>query len=316
MSLRDRITLIIGGVGGAKLALGLYRVLSPNTLTVIVNTGDDFTHLGLRICPDLDTITYALSGLSDYERGWGISGDTFSAMSMIKTLGGPDWFSLGDVDLGISLFRTDLLEKGERLSEIEKKIADRLGIHCSILPMTDDRLSTYLDTDVGELAFQNYFVEHRWQPKVRRILFQGESGAVPGPGVIEAIESSTLVIIGPSNPFLSIAPVLAIKDIRRSLEKRRCPCVCLSPIISGQAIKGPTAKLMRELDLDVSPLTVADYYADLIDGIMIDNKDINLDHNIAQRGFRVGTGNIFMGNESEKIDCAENLLAWAEGTFT
>ena len=218
---RDHVVLLVGGVGGAKLALGLAHALPPGALTVIVNTADDFEHLGLHVSPDLDTVMYTLAGLANPDTGWGLTGDTFRAMEMVARYGGPDWFNLGDRDLGTSLVRTALLREGHPLSAVTERLSRALGIQHPILPMSDDPVRTWLDTDQGPLPFQVYFVRERWGPVVRRVRFEGAESAQPNVGVSAALEAATLIVYGPSNPFLSIDPILSVPGIR---ECRRLTC--------------------------------------------------------------------------------------------
>jgi len=269
------ILALAGGVGGARLANGLARILPAGALTVAVNVGDDFEHLGLHISPDPDTVMYTLAGLNDAARGWGLANETFHAMAAIKRLGGADWFALGDNDLATHLERTRRLAAGETLSEITADFCARLGIRQTILPATDDRLRTRVHTGTENLAFQDYFVRRRCEPAVTCLSFEGAANATPSPGLAALMQSPTLagIIICPSNPFLSIDPILAIPGIRDWLAARKTPCIAISPLIGGKAVKGPIAKMMAELSLAATPRAIAEHYAGLIDGLIIDRAD-------------------------------------------
>ena len=269
------ILAFAGGVGGARLANGLARILPAGELTVAVNVGDDFEHLGLHISPDPDTVMYALAGLNDAERGWGLAGESFHAMAAMKRLGGEDWFALGDRDLATHIERTRRLAAGATLSEITSDFAAKLGITQAIIPTTDDRLRTIVRTEAGELAFQDYFVRLHCEPVVTGMVFDGAAKATPSPGLASLMQSPDLtgIIICPSNPFLSIDPILAIPGIRDWLAHRRIPCIAISPLIGGKAVKGPAAKMMAELGLSATPRAIAEHYAGLIDGLIIDRAD-------------------------------------------
>ena len=269
-----KVVAICGGVGGAKLALGLQQLLGSR-LVVVVNVGDDFDHLGLRVCPDLDTVIYTLARLSDEARGWGRANETWNFMGALRQIGGEDWFALGDQDLALHVERTRRLAAGESLTSIIDAIRRRVGIEATILPVTDDVLRTKVDTDVGILDFQRYFVERRCAPRVRAITFQGSDRARLGPMVRESLTSTELgaIVICPSNPYLSVDPILAVPGLRAALSARQVPAVAVSPIIGGQAVKGPTAKIMSELAIEANSLTIATHYAGLIDGLVIDESD-------------------------------------------
>ena len=270
------IVVLAGGVGGARFANGLAALLAPGDLTVVVNVGDDFDHLGLRICPDLDTVTYTLAGLNNRELGWGQVGETWGFMEALRGLGGPDWFALGDRDLASHVLRTHRLAAGEPLSAIAADYAARRGIFHAILPATDDPLRTKVLTDEGELDFQDYFVRRRCEPVFRAIRFAGAETARAQPGVLTALAHPALeaILIAPSNPLLSLAPIIAVPGIAEALAARTVPCVAVSPFIAGQAVKGPAAKILRELGVEPGPVAVADHYGDLIDGLVIDHGDL------------------------------------------
>jgi LPPG:FO 2-phospho-L-lactate transferase len=276
------IVALCGGVGGAKLAYGLARVLPPHDLAVIVNTGDDFEHFGLTICPDVDTVLYTLSGNENRDTGWGRAEESWGAMEELGRLGGETWFRLGDKDLALHLLRRQLLDRGERLTEVTRQLAARLGVEIGVLPMSDQAVRTVVATDEGELAFQDYFVRRRCEPKVTGFRFEGAARARPSPEVEAALSAAELrgIVICPSNPYVSIGPMLAIDGIRQRLEASRVPILAVSPIVAGRAIKGPAAKMMSELGGPVSGLLVARLYAGLIDGMLLDEQDHAL---LAQR---------------------------------
>lgn len=270
------VVALCGGIGGAKLALGLYRTLPPGTLTVAVNTGDDFEHLGFKICPDMDTVVYTLAGLSDATRGWGLGRETWQFMHALGRLGGERWFMLGDQDLATHVLRTLRLRSGATLSEVTRDFVSRLGIRATVLPATDEAVRTIVVTSEGPLEFQTYFVARECAPEVKGIVFEGATAARIQPDLeaILANRSLTAVVICPSNPYLSIDPILAIPGVRMALAEASAPVVAVSPIVSGKAIKGPTAKIMRELGLPITVKAISDHYKDLIDGLVIDEADL------------------------------------------
>jgi LPPG:FO 2-phospho-L-lactate transferase len=272
---RDRIVVLTGGVGGAKLVLGLMQVVPPEDITAIVNTGDDFRHLGLAISPDLDTLLYTLSGKSNTELGWGRAGETWGFMEAVRSLGGEGWFQLGDADLALHVLRSQALANGEPLSTITDRFARAWDVAVRMLPMSDDPVATHLTTDEGVLPFQRYFVERRCAPAVSAIRFEGAAAARPAPGVIEAIldPATTAILIAPSNPYLSVDPLLAIPALRDALVRATAPIVAVSPIVGGAAVKGPTAKLMTELGIAVTNAAIADHYAGIADGLLVDARD-------------------------------------------
>jgi len=267
-----KIVALAGGVGGARLAQGLAQC--EVDLTVIVNTGDDFTHLGLRICPDLDTVTYTLAGIANREQGWGVADETTAMMDQLRLLGGEDWFLLGDRDLALHLIRSQRLAAGERLSGVTASIAARLGIGARILPMTDDPVATIVQTPGGEIAFQDWFVRQRAAPSVTGFRFAGIETARPAPGVTEALQAADAIILCPSNPFISLDPILAVPGLREAIPE--VPVIAVSPIIGGQAVKGPAAQLMRDLGHEVSPAGIAAHYAGLLTAMVIDDADAEL----------------------------------------
>ena len=265
-----KIVALAGGVGGAKLAHGLAQILPPEDLTIIVNTGDDFEHLGLTICPDLDTVCYTLAGLANPETGWGRKDETWNVISNIERLGGSNWFRLGDQDIATHLERTRRLKEGKSLSHVTKEFCEAWGIQQTILPMSDSPVRTIVDTDEGELAFQEYFVHRHCEPRVKGFRFDGVEAAQPTPGAREAIESAQAVVICPSNPWVSIDPIL------RVLKKINKPVVAVSPIIGGKTVKGPAAKMYAELGIEPSALAVAEHYHNLLTGFVLDSQDRQL----------------------------------------
>ncbi|HWV11684.1 MAG TPA: 2-phospho-L-lactate transferase [Sphingobium sp.] len=271
----SRIVILTGGVGGAKLVLGLMKICPPEQITAIVNTADDFRHLGLAISPDIDTLLYTLSDKANKAQGWGREGESWNFMDAVKSLGGEDWFLLGDGDLALHVLRSYLLAKGETLSAVTARFASAWGIGLSILPMSDDPVATHLTTNEGDLPFQRYFVERRCAPQVQAIRFDGAERAEAAAGVIEAITdpATKAILIAPSNPWLSVDPILAVPAIRQALADAKAPIVAVSPIVGGQAVKGPTAKLMGELGLSVTNESIAAHYAGIIDALLVDERD-------------------------------------------
>lgn len=269
-----KVVALAGGVGGAKLVDGLARNLPAQDLTVIVNTGDDFTHCGLRICPDLDTVCYTLAGRASPETGWGLDGESFRTFKALKALGGPDWFRLGDGDLGTHLARTERLASGEKLSAITQDFCCRWGVKIRVFPMTDDPVATQVLTrSSGELSFQEYFVHQHCEPEVKGFRFEGIEQSAPAEGVLEALAAADVIVICPSNPWVSIGPILAVPGIMEQVKKK--PAVAVSPIIGGKAVKGPAAKMYAELGIIPSSLAVAIQYHEVIQGLVVDKIDQN-----------------------------------------
>jgi LPPG:FO 2-phospho-L-lactate transferase len=271
----SRVVALCGGIGGAKLADGLYRVLPPDTLTVVVNTGDDFEHLDLRICPDIDTVIYTLAGLANPELGWGRRDETWTFMQVLAKLGGETWFRLGDGDLALHVGRTRRLAGGETLSHITADVTRRFDIAAQILPMSDDPVRTRIGTPAGEIAFQDYFVRQRCAPHVTSLRFEGTDTARAAPGVVTALQRETpsTVIICPSNPYLSIDPILAVRGVRELVRACGAPVIAVTPLVGGRALKGPTAKIMGELGVPLTPVAIAQHYRGLIDGFLLDRRD-------------------------------------------
>ena len=272
---RGLVVALSGGVGGAKLALGLSRVLSPEDLLVIANTSDDFEHLGLSISPDIDTLIYTLSGLANQELGWGRTDETWSFMETIAALGGENWFRLGDRDLAVHIERTRRLRAGDTLSAVTADFCRRLGVLPRVLPMTDDRVRTRVLAEDGWIDFQEYFVHRQCRPVVRELAFEGAGQATAQPDFLAALAHPNLraVVVCPSNPFISVEPILALQGVRAALSACNAPIIAVSPIIGGRAVKGPTAKMMTELGLNPSAAGVAARYGDLLDGYVLDEID-------------------------------------------
>ncbi len=305
--------MLSGGVGGAKFALGISRVLSGPELTVIANVGDDFRHLGLAISPDLDTLMYTLSERVNPDTGWGWRDESWHCMEAVTALGGPDWFRLGDRDLATHLLRSEALAGGDTLTAITTRFCERLGIRARILPVTDDRLATRVHTDDGVLPFQEYFVRLKAEPVVRRLEFAGADTARPGPAVLDALADPALdaIVIAPSNPYLSIDPILAVAGLRTALRSAPAPVIAITPIVAGKALKGPTAKIMAELGLEVSAATVAGHYREIADGFILDVSDQILADTINDAGLRLRVTNTVMQTIDDKISLAHDALDFA-----
>lgn len=302
------VLALCGGIGGAKLALGLSHVIPDDSLVVAVNTGDDFEHLGLHISPDLDTVTYTLAGLANPETGWGRAEETWNFMEALGALGGETWFSLGDKDLALHVERTRCLRAGEILSQITIDVCARLGIGARILPMSDDPVRTIVETDEGALTFQRYFVERRCAPALRSVRFVGAETARVQPEIETALKNPDLkaVIICPSNPYLSVDPILAVPGMRDLLRETRAPVVAVSPVVGGAAVKGPMAKIMGELGVQVTHAAIARHYEGLIDGLMVDCPDENI-----AAGVAVAVESTLMTSLDDKIALARKVLAFA-----
>jgi LPPG:FO 2-phospho-L-lactate transferase len=267
------VTLLSGGVGGARFARGLVAALAPGELTVVGNVGDDLEVLGLSVSPDLDSILYTLTGLADDERGWGRAGETWNALAAAGAWGGEDWFRIGDLDLGLHLVRTQALREGATLSEVTARFVDASGVDVTLLPATDDRLRTHVVTSSGTFPFQEWFVARAHADGVDEVRFEGAETARPAPGVLEALDRAGAVVIAPSNPFVSIWPILAVPGIREQLQRRRVRCVAVSPLIGGKAVKGPADRMLLRMARGTAPAHVAGCYEGLIDALVIDRLD-------------------------------------------
>jgi LPPG:FO 2-phospho-L-lactate transferase len=268
-----KVVVLSGGVGGARFVRGVVDVADPHDVTVIGNVGDDLDVLGMRVSPDLDSILYALAGLNDEKRGWGRADESWNALATVTELGGESWFALGDRDLGLHLVRTQALRGGEPLSAVTARIARALGVETALLPATDDLLRTWIATAAGEFTFQEWFVARGHRDEVDSLRFEGAEAATPAPGVLDAVASADLLLIAPSNPYVSIAPILAVPAIRSALASRRVPCVAVSPLIGGRAVKGPADRMLARLAGGTSPRHVTDCYKGLIDALVIDEAD-------------------------------------------
>ena len=305
------IVALAGGVGGAKLAYGLAQITPPGQLTIIVNTGDDFEHLGLHVSPDLDTVMYTLAGAANPITGWGVKDESWNMMAALARYGGPTWFQLGDRDLATHILRSNWLREGYPLSWVTGELGRRLGVRHTILPMSDQPVRTKVETDEGELAFQEYFVKRQCGPVVKRIYFEGAEEAQPAQEVINAIRKADAIIFCPSNPLLSLDPILALPNVRRIIAASRTPKVAVSPIVQGEALKGPAAKLMRELGLEVSPGGVARYLKDVLSGFVLDTLDEAHQDAITDLGLRtLVTGTVMMNNE-DRVRLAKAVLEFA-----
>jgi LPPG:FO 2-phospho-L-lactate transferase len=310
------IVALAGGVGGARLAVGLAAVLPPKQLTIVVNTGDDFEHMGFTICPDLDTVMYTLAGVNNPQLGWGRAGETWSFMNEMKRLGGEDWFQLGDRDLAVHVLRREALRRGASLSAVTRDLATRFGIRHTILPMSDTPVRTKVKTKAGELAFQDYFVRQRCAPPVTGFRVAGVGKARVPPALQQLMRSGKVkaVVLCPSNPFVSIAPILSVPAIRAWLSPRRArtfPVVAVSPIIGGAVVKGPAAKMMRELGIKPNTLEITRHYGSMVDHWVIDRQDAALSRAIEGMGKRVLVADTLMTRRSKSVALAHRVIAFA-----
>lgn len=303
------IVALAGGVGGAKLAAGLARALAPEALVIAVNTADDFEHLGLHVSPDLDTVMYTLAGIANPEAGWGRADETWSFMEALGRLGGPTWFRLGDRDLATNVERTRRLRAGESLSEVTRDLCARLGVRHAVVPMSDDPVRTVVHTDRGALEFQHYFVRDRCEPRVARLEYRGAETARPSRALRAALEHCTGVVFCPSNPYLSIAPILAVPGVRAAIAGR---AIAVSPIIAGRAVKGPAAKIMQELGIEPSALEVARCYRGIVRTLVIDRADAPLAPEIEKLGMRVVLEDTLMSADADRERLARTCLAALE----
>lgn len=301
---------ITGGVGGAKLALGLSKILSPDELAFVVNTGDDFEHLGLHVSPDLDTLMYTLGGLDNPDTGWGRVDESWRFIETFSALGGESWFKLGDRDLAVHVRRSQLLREGHPLSAVMRALYTAHGINYPAWPMTDDAAPTRVLTNIGELAFQDYFVRQHCQPTVMEIRCADAAKARPPQAVIEYLAAADLagVIICPSNPFLSVDPILAVPAIAAALNAISAPIIAISPLVAGQAVKGPTAKIMSELGLRQNAAAIAQHYGELLDGFVVDQSDLELSHEIAHAKLTVIAAQTVMRTLDDRVDLAQTAI--------
>ena len=305
------ITVLTGGTGGAKFVDGLRQIVAPEELTVIVNTGDDLLWWGLYVSPDLDSITYMLAGKLSQERGWGVKGDTFYCLQAMGQLGQPIWFHTGDRDVATHILRSKLMADGKTLSEVTAEMAGRLGIKARILPMSNSRVETRVGTPVGELSFQEYFVERWYQDPVESIRYAGASDAEPAPGVIDAIRGAEAVILAPSNPVSSIAPIMAVPGIREALRETRARIAAVSPIVAGAAVSGPAGILMQAQGFPVSIAGVAKFYHDFLDLLVVDSKDRKMAGELEKLGTRVHATQTLMRTQEDRIALARAVLQLA-----
>jgi len=307
------VIALCGGVGGAKLAFGLAQALPPEALSIVVNTGDDFEHLGLHVSPDIDTVAYTLAGLSDRERGWGLAGETWNFMASLRRLGGETWFQLGDLDLAMHVERTRRLAAGESLSQATAALTASLGIRHPVIPMSDQPVRTVVKTTEGELAFQRYFVGEQCRPVATGVRFEGAAAASPSPAFQAALARDDLaaVIVCPSNPYLSVDPILAVPGVRAALDALKAPIVAVSPIIGGKALKGPAAKLMSELGVTPGVVAVAEHYRGLLDGLVIDTADAAEAAALRQAGLEPLVTEAIMVTDEDRVRLAQEALAFS-----
>lgn len=309
-----KIVALAGGVGGARLSDGLAQVLEPNHLTIIVNTGDDFTYLGLKISPDLDTVCYSLAGLANPETGWGRKNDTWHMFKHLRELNMPDWFQLGDTDMATHLARTVRLDEGYTLSQVTQEFCRLWGVQCKVLPMSDDNIQTLVYTEEGELEFQEYFVHRHSQPAVTGFRFKGVENSRPASGVLDAIRQSDAVIICPSNPWVSIDPILCVPGIKEAIITRSV--YAISPIIGNKTVKGPAAKMFSELGIQPSPLAVAQHYSSVIDYLVIDNSDAGIVRDINKEGIQTIVTDILMRDQPDRGRLAREILDFIKSRRT
>jgi LPPG:FO 2-phospho-L-lactate transferase len=301
------ITVLSGGVGGARFAAGLAEVAGEK-VTIIVNTADDEEFYGLHVSPDLDTVVYTLSGLGDWERGWGIEGDTFRCNEMLGRLGLENWFRIGDADLAMSLFRTLMLRQGYRLTEVVEMARRALGVRARILPMSDDRVRTMVVTESAVLPFQQYFVKLRCEPRVLRVVFDGIERARPTPEVMEALEAAELIVIAPSNPVVSVGPILSLEGVRERLRKSDAKRLAVSPLIGGKTVKGPADKMLAALGIDPTAIGVFKLYSDIIDIMVLDREDSKLAPLIEESGKRCIVTDTLIRSRQESARLAKTIL--------
>jgi LPPG:FO 2-phospho-L-lactate transferase len=311
MTIGGHILALSGGVGGAKLALGLSRILPSQQLTIVANTGDDFEYLGMHISPDVDSLLYALAGVNNQSTGWGRDSESWTFMSELERLGIDSWFRLGDRDLAVHVYRTNGLRAGRTLSDVTDDLTRKFGVRANIVPMSDGRISTLLQTAAGRLAFQDYFVRHRCQPVVKEILFENAAAVRPSPAFSKALEHPQLsgIVICPSNPYLSIDPILSVPGVADAIRGSQVPVVAVTPIVQGQCIKGPTAKIMAELGITVSALSVAEHYGHFIDGFVLDILDEPLAEAVSGLGITVEVTDTIMHTLDDRQRLARRTMA-------
>ena len=309
----SKIVALCGGVGGSKLALGLNEILDQKNLSIITNTGDDFLYLGFYICPDIDTVIYTLAGINNPENGWGRKNETWKTLDVLKELGADTWFKLGDKDLAVHLFRSKEKRNGILLTTITRKISNKFGLRTNILPMSNHMVHTTLDTNIGEISFQDYFVRRKCEPVVKNIIFKSKK-SVATDAVNRALKAQDLngLIICPSNPYLSIDPILSIPRIKKLIQNLKKPRIAISPIVDGDSIKGPTSKIMQEMGIEVSCSSIAKHYKGLIDGIIIDQSDEAQVNNIEKMGIQVKLANIIVKTKTEKNKLAQESLEFLD----
>ncbi len=309
-----KILALSGGVGGAKLALGLSELYSADELLIVANTGDDFTHLGLRICPDIDTLMYNLAGEHNQEQGWGVAGETWQFMQQLKRLGGEDWFLLGDKDLATHTYRTQALQQGHNLTQVTQHLMQQMDVGARVVPMTNDAVSTQMMTDTGELSFQHYFVREQCQPKVSSYYFAGIDEATPQTDFMTmlAADDLSVVIICPSNPFVSVEPILSLPNVKDALIANSAPVIAVSPIVGGQALKGPAAKMMAELGMPQSVVSVAKCYQGVIDALVIDVADEHLASEVEALGIACLVTETVMKTTADKVALAKDCYQFSQ----
>lgn len=305
----SRVTMLSGGVGGAKLAEGLYRILPPGALTVIGNTGDDIVRHGLHVCPDLDIVTYTLAGLVDAEKGWGRRDESWNALETLKLLGEETWFQLGDRDLAFHIVRTARLAEGRRLTEITRELARRLGVEADILPPSDGRIETMVATPDGEMTFEEFFVREQCRPAIRSVSWRRDR-ADATPEALDAITSADLVVIAPSNPIASIGPILAVDGIRNALEETRAPRIAVSPIVAGRSLKGPSDRMLAASGFRVDAVGVAQCYHGILDTLVVDLADLGLRSEIEALGVRVHAAETIMREPADRERLARDVVHW------
>jgi len=311
-----KVTALAGGIGASKLLLGLACVMPPEDITIIANTGDDIELFGLRICPDIDTVTYTLAGVINEETGWGLKADTFECLRWLARYDEASWFNLGDHDLATHIFRTNQLRNGVSLSEVTGQLSRSLGVQSTILPMTDLYTPTRVVTDEGEMHFQEYFVRRRCEPRVREIRCDNIESATPAPGVLSGILEADAVVVCPSNPFISIGPILAVPGVRNALRETKATVVAITPIIGGKALKGPAADMLRDLGHEVSARAVAAMYSDFVDIFLLDETDAHLTKDLNTLDLEVFNANTIMNSLADKRRVAERVLEIIGGETT